>query len=324
MLAGFTVDLAFALHALCVEVKARIDAAAHLPQTAKRCSRLVDQIDGMIDGCNQEDRRTRVILENINACMNDLGGVVQVELGSRLTHGFERRLVSNKLKNVIKNGFKYAFQIQLAPLRLGELVSKLEGSVDGQQGGGASGICICLSLMRKGKDVLDAEQDLETVESELRKHVESLVQATQLHSFSTRKSNKLKQADARRFWDEHFGDQREVSLGASAEALRFECQEKQVVIDFDAVLPICRACFSGAETVSVLNFGDVFSLASVSEAGSYGSTPLKKPTKTHGYKPARASTVNSPPSFQASQTTNYLTVCSCLYITTTCNYAIHT
>ena len=75
VLAGFTVDLAFALHALCVEVKARIDAAAHLPQTAKRCSRLVDQIDGMIDGCNQEDRRTRVILENINACMNDLGGV---------------------------------------------------------------------------------------------------------------------------------------------------------------------------------------------------------------------------------------------------------
>ena len=53
VLAGFTVDLAFALHAACVEIKARIDAAEQLPQTAKRCSRLVDQIDGMIDGCNQ-------------------------------------------------------------------------------------------------------------------------------------------------------------------------------------------------------------------------------------------------------------------------------
>jgi hypothetical protein len=66
-------------------------------------------------------------------------------------------------------------------------------------------ICLCLSLMRTGKGVLDAEGDLERVESELRKHVESLVQATQLHAFSSRKSNKLKQADARRFWDEHFG-----------------------------------------------------------------------------------------------------------------------
>ena len=69
-------DIAFALHALCVEVKARIDAAEHLPHTARRCSRLVDQIDGMVDGCNQEDRRTRVILENIDACMKELGALV--------------------------------------------------------------------------------------------------------------------------------------------------------------------------------------------------------------------------------------------------------
>ena len=215
VLAGFTFDIAFALHAACVEIKTRIDAAKNLPQTAQRCVRLVDQIEGMIDGCNAEDRRTRVILENIQACMKELG----------------------------------------------DLVDKLERA-GGTKGGG---VCICFTLASRGKDVLDAEAELERVEEELRKHIESLVQATQLHAHTTRKSNKLKQADARRFWDENFGDQREVSVAALAEALRFECRDKEIAIDFDAVLPICRACFSGTETVTVLHFGEVFSLASVSE-----------------------------------------------------------
>ena len=215
VLAGFTFDIAFALHAACVEIKARIDAAKNLPQTAQRCVRLVDQIEGMIDGCYAEDRRTRVILENIQECMKELG----------------------------------------------KLVDKLERS-GGTKG---SGFCICFTLASRGKDVLHAEEELERVEEELRKHIKMLVLATQLHSHTTRKSCKLKQADARRFWDEHFGDVREVSIVALAEALRFECRDKEISIDLDAVLPICRSCFSGTEMVTVLHFGEVFSLASVSE-----------------------------------------------------------
>lgn len=94
-------DLAFVLHALCVEVKARIDAAEHLPHTAKR-GWLVDQVDGMIDGCNQEDKRTGVILENVSACMEQLG----------------------------------------------EMISTQEASMRG----GSGVVCICPSLVRKGKD----------------------------------------------------------------------------------------------------------------------------------------------------------------------------
>ena len=61
VLLAVTVYLGYALHALCREVQSRIDAAKDLPQTATRCSRLLDQIDGMVDGLNQQDKRTRVI-----------------------------------------------------------------------------------------------------------------------------------------------------------------------------------------------------------------------------------------------------------------------
>ena len=70
------VDISFALHTLCVGIKSRIDAAKALPQTANRCSRLVDQIDGMIDGCNVEDKRTRVILDNIKKAMEELDALL--------------------------------------------------------------------------------------------------------------------------------------------------------------------------------------------------------------------------------------------------------
>ena len=76
-IAGLTVDLAYALHAMCKEIDARIRAAEHLPSTAKRCSRLINQIDNMIDGCSMEDRRITVILENIHMCMEELEKLVE-------------------------------------------------------------------------------------------------------------------------------------------------------------------------------------------------------------------------------------------------------
>ena len=179
VLFAVTVDLGRALHALCNEVQARIDAAKDLPQTATRCSRLLDQIDGMVDGLNQEDKRTRVILGNIQSCVAELD------------------------------------------LLLTRLLAMADGVL------GKSSVCLCITLASKGKDVKAAEKELGDTEDELRKHVESLVQATQLHKFSTRTANKLKQADARRFWDEHFGDQREVSVETLAEALRFEVNERE-------------------------------------------------------------------------------------------------
>ena len=217
VLFALTVDLGRAIHAMCSEVQARIDAAKDLPQTATRCSRLLDQIDGMVDGLNQNDKRTKVILESIHSCIKELDG----------------------------------------------LLERLLEMADGQLAGGT--VCLCISLASKGKDVKQAEKELEDTEDELRKHIESLVQATQLHSFSTRTANKLKQADSRRFWDEHFGEQREVSVTVLAEALRFEVKESGVEMDADAILPICQQCFSGAEQVTVLGFGEVFSTASVKD-----------------------------------------------------------
>ena len=215
VIAAVTVDLAYALHAMCKEINARIRAAEHLPSTAKRCSRLINQIDNMIDGCSMEDRRITVILENIHMCMEELEKLVE-------------RLI------------------------------KLGGSAGG-------GVCICLTLAGKGKDALNAEEEMERCESELRKHLESLVQATQLHTYSSRASNKLKQVDSRRFWDEHFGDQREVSVTALAQALRHECDNKGGGVDVDTATGICKTCFSGGDVVTVLSFGEVFNQASIPE-----------------------------------------------------------
>ena len=217
VIAAVTVDLAYALHAMCKEINARIRAAEHLPSTAKRCSRLINQIDNMIDGCSLEDRRIAVILENIHSCMEELETLVD---------------------------------------RLVKIGASSGGSV-----------CICLTLAGKGKDALTAEDDMDRCESELRKHLESLVQATQLHTYSSRASNKLKQVDSRRFWDEHFGDQREVSLTALAQALRFECgdDEDGGGVDMDTATGICKTCFSGSDVVTVLSFGEVFNQASIPE-----------------------------------------------------------
>ena len=120
----------------------RIDAAEHLPNTCRRCVRLIDQIDGMVDGCNVDDKRTRTILENISSCMEELDDLID---------------------RMIKLGAT-------------------------KQGGG--GVCICLNVASAGKDAMKVEDDLERTEEELRKHLDSLVQATQLHTYSTRTSNK--------------------------------------------------------------------------------------------------------------------------------------
>ena len=206
VLFAVTVDLGRALHALCREVQARIDAAKDLPQTATRCSRLLDQIDGMVDGLNQYDKRTRVILENIQSCVK--------ELDNLLTRLLEMADVNGKA--------------------------------------GKKSVCLCITLASKGKDVKAAESELENTEYELRNHIESLVQATQLHSFSTRTSNKLEQVDSRRFWDEHFGDMREVSVKAIAEGLNHECESKNLGVDTETVVQLAKDCFAGKETVSVL------------------------------------------------------------------------
>ena len=172
----------------------------------------------MVDGLNQNDKRTKVILESIHSCIKELDG----------------------------------------------LLERLLEMADGELAGGT--VCLCITLASKGKDVKHAEKELEDTEDELRKHIESLVQATQLHSFSTRTANKLKQADSRRFWDEHFGEQREVSVTVLAEALRFEVKESGVELDADVILPICQQCFGAAtERVTVLGFGEVFSTASVKD-----------------------------------------------------------
>jgi len=215
VLVGLTVDLAYAIHNLVKEVKARVDAAEQLPNTCRRCVRLVDQIDGMVDGCNVEDKRTRTILENIQSCMEELDDLIDrmVKLGAT------------------------------------------------KQGG--SSVCICLSVTSTGKDAVKVEDDLERTEEELRKHLDSLVQATQLHTYSTRTSNKLEQVDSRRFWDEHFGDMREVSIKAMAEALHHECESNNLGVDTGTVVQLTKDCFSGKESVTVLGFGEVFNKASI-------------------------------------------------------------
>lgn len=117
----------------------------------------------------------------------------------------------------------------------------------------------CFGMMKNGKDALLAEEELQDTDNELRKQLDLLVKSTELSKYANRRSNVLKQRDARKFWDAHFGEDREASLDALGEALRFEASEQKLEVDLDTVVPICKAVFAGKKQVSVLQFGEVFS-----------------------------------------------------------------
>ena len=140
--------------------------------------------------------------------------------------------------------------------KLQRLVEKLEQLGSLVDGNGACGRCF--GLMKKGKDVLAAEQALMDTDTELRMQLDTLAKSAQLSGYANRRSNVLKHRDARKFWDAHFGEDREASLAALGEALRFEAVEQKLDVDLDAVVAICKAVFAGKPMVSVLQFGEVF------------------------------------------------------------------
>eukprot|EP01043_Picozoa_sp_COSAG02_P018859 COSAG02_NODE_892_length_16138_cov_14.599875_13_plen_1256_part_00 len=144
-----------------------------------------------------------------------------------------------------------------------DLLKALESLIERLESKGAtvagSACGRCFGMMTHGKDVMRAEEELQDTDNELRKQLDLLVKSTELSKYANRRSNVLKQRDARKFWDAHFGEDREASLEALGEALRFEASEQRLEVDLDAVVPICKAVFAGKEQVSVLQFGEVFS-----------------------------------------------------------------
>ena len=144
-----------------------------------------------------------------------------------------------------------------------DLLKALESLIERLESKGAtaagSACGRCFGMLKHGKDVMQAEEELQDIDNELRKQLDLLVKSTELSKYANRRSNVLKQRDARKFWDAHFGEDREASLEALGEALRFEASEQKLEVDLDAVVPICKAVFAGKEQVSVLQFGEVFS-----------------------------------------------------------------
>ena len=137
---------------------------------------------------------------------------------------------------------------------LQELIERMDGQGDLE--GNACGRCF--KMMKRGKDVLRYEQQLEAADAELRKQLGLLSTSTDLAKYATRRSNVLKQRDARKFWDSHFGEDRDVSIEALGEALEHEVAEQELDVDVAAVVPICRAAFAGQDRITVLQFGKIF------------------------------------------------------------------
>ena len=145
-----------------------------------------------------------------------------------------------------------------------QLLTELQSTVDRLEGIGAtaegSNLCTaCFAHLKRGRDVLSAEKELESLDSALIKQLDTLNKAAQLAGYANRKSNVLKQKDARKFWDMHFGGDRDTSVDALCEAMQFEVSENSLDVDMALVLPILRGVFAGKERVSVLLFGQVFS-----------------------------------------------------------------
>ena len=76
VLFALTVDLGRAIHAMCSEVQARIEAAKDLPQTATRCSRLLDQIGRLgsaVHVFGHSHQNVDAVLDGVRYVQNALG-----------------------------------------------------------------------------------------------------------------------------------------------------------------------------------------------------------------------------------------------------------
>ena len=152
--------------------------------------------------------------------------------------------------------------IKLKLEEVGACLDRMEKS--GERGGKAKSVLgRCCGLMAQGHDVLVLEEEFDRLDLEIRRELEELVKATQLHAYSNRAAGVLKDKSARAFWDRHFKDARATSADELLEAMRFEAGD--AVADFDALEPVVRlalGCDDGADggsggsmQVSVLKFG---------------------------------------------------------------------
>ena len=90
--------------------------------------------------------------------------------------------------------------IKLKLEEVGKCLDRLEKS--GERGGKAKSVFgRCCGLMAQGHDVLSLEEEFDRLDSEIRRELEELVKATQLHAYSNRAAGVLKDKTARAFWD---------------------------------------------------------------------------------------------------------------------------
>ena len=144
---------------------------------------------------------------------------------------------------------------------LNDLLDKLMkmSDVHAEKGGG---LCLCLKLASKGKDVLDAEKELRR---QRMSGASTSSRSCRPHSYTAsargRRINSSRQTRA------DFGMSTSRPVGSSGRLRRrwFECREKGANVDPDVVMPICENCFSSDGTVTVLGFDEAFDLASVKD-----------------------------------------------------------
>ena len=171
-------------------------------------------------------------------------------------------------------------------VKMADLVAELDALSTGPEySGPLSSALRCLCLLSQGHDVMVLERELESLNEEVRQELHELVKATQLHSYASRSSGVLRGEQARKFWDTHFSNQREVGLAQLGEALKFEAEQQALGIDWPRLWSTCRRLLlkergdDDAAPVSVLRFGEVFGAAPLSETLQRLSERATAPTQ---------------------------------------------
>ena len=137
----------------------------------------------------------------------------------------------------------------------------------------------CCAAFMGGGEAQKAEKRLSDCEGRIREHLTMLVQAAQLQQHAHRSSSIVSNPSARKFWDRHFHDDREVNLEAFSEALEHECRKAGVVSDqqlSDGISVVRQLMGNGKRPVSVIKFSETFSHGTIEDAVAQLSLKAEK------------------------------------------------
>ena len=137
----------------------------------------------------------------------------------------------------------------------------------------------CCAAFLGGGEAQKAEKRLGDCEGRIKEHLAMLVQAAQLQQHAHRSATIVSNPSARKFWDRHFRDDREVSLEAFSEALEHECRRAGVASDEqlnDGMSVVRQLMGNGKRPVSVIKFSETFSHGTIEDAVAQLSLKAEK------------------------------------------------